>query len=72
MNEYDSKRIVDLIKKINYIPTKDLAEADCYILNTCHIREKATEKVYHDIGRVKKEIKKRKIYRRCYRTSVIS
>ena len=60
MNEYDSNRIVDLIKKINYIPTKDLAEADCYILNTCHIREKATEKVYHDIGRVKKEFRNKK------------
>ena len=57
MNEYDSNRIVDLIKNINYIPTKNLAEADCYILNSCHIREKATEKVYHDIGRVKKEFK---------------
>ncbi len=60
MNEYDSNRILDLIKKINYIPTKDLAEADCYILNTCHIREKATEKVYHDIGRVKKEFRNKK------------
>ena len=60
MNEYDSNRIVDLIKKINYTPTKDLAEADCYILNTCHIREKATEKVYHDIGRVKKEFRNKK------------
>ena len=54
MNEYDSNRILDLTKKINYFPTKDLKEADCYILNTCHIREKATEKVYHDIGRIKK------------------
>ena len=35
-------------------------EADCYILNTCHIREKATEKVYHDIGRLKKEFKNQK------------
>ena len=57
MNEYDSNRIFDLTKKINYIPTKNLVEADCYILNTCHIREKATEKVYHDIGRVKKEFR---------------
>ncbi len=54
MNEYDSNRIYDLTKKINYIPTNELKEANCYILNTCHIREKATEKVYHDIGRVKK------------------
>ena len=57
MNEYDSNRILDLIKKINYIPTKNLSEANCYVLNTCHIREKATEKVYHDIGRVKKEFR---------------
>ena len=57
MNEYDSNRILDLTKKINYTPTNNLYEADCYILNTCHIREKATDKVYHDIGRVKKEFK---------------
>ena len=57
MNEYDSNRILDLTKKINYSPTNKLHEADCYILNTCHIREKATDKVYHDIGRVKKEFR---------------
>ena len=59
MNEYDSNRIYDLTKKINYIKTKKLAEADCYVLNTCHIREKATDKVYHDIGRVKKKFRKK-------------
>ena len=59
MNEYDSNRILDLTKKINYLPTNKLNEADCYILNTCHIREKATDKVYHDIGRVKKELRKK-------------
>ena len=57
MNEYDSNRILDLTKKINYKPTKNLKEANCYILNTCHIREKATDKVYHDIGRLKKEFR---------------
>ena len=57
MNEYDSNRILDLTKKINYSPTKNIKEANCYILNTCHIREKATEKVYHDIGRIKKEFR---------------
>ena len=57
MNEYDSNRILDLTKNINYILTKDLSKADCYILNTCHIREKATDKVYHDIGRLKKEFR---------------
>ena len=57
MNEYDSNRILDLTKKINYFRTKNVSEANCYILNTCHIREKATEKVYHDIGRLKKEFR---------------
>ena len=54
MNEYDSNRILDIAKKINYNKTTKLEEADCYVLNTCHIREKATDKVYHDIGRIKK------------------
>ena len=57
MNVYDSNRIYDLAKKINYFKTENLNEADCYVLNTCHIREKATEKVYHDIGRVKKKFR---------------
>jgi len=60
MNEYDSNRILDLTKKINYVATKNISKADCYILNTCHIREKATDKVYHDIGRLKKEFKNKK------------
>ena len=60
MNQYDSNRIFDLTKKINYEPTKNLNEADCYILNTCHIREKATEKVYHDVGRLKKAFRNKK------------
>jgi tRNA-2-methylthio-N6-dimethylallyladenosine synthase len=57
MNEYDSNRILDLTKKINYLQTKNLSEANCYILNTCHIREKATDKVYHEVGRVRKEFR---------------
>ena len=60
MNEYDSNRILDLAKKINYISTNNLHEASCYILNTCHIREKATDKVYHDVGRLKKEFRNKK------------
>jgi tRNA-2-methylthio-N6-dimethylallyladenosine synthase len=60
MNVYDSNRILDLVKDIGYVPTKVAADADCYILNTCHIREKATDKVYHDVGRVKKEFKNKK------------
>ena len=60
MNEYDSNRIYDFAKKINYFKTENLKEVDCYVLNTCHIREKATEKVYHDIGRIKKKFKNKK------------
>ena len=60
MNEYDSNRILDLTKKINYTLTEKIEDADCYVLNTCHIREKATDKVYHDIGRVKKEFRNKK------------
>jgi tRNA-2-methylthio-N6-dimethylallyladenosine synthase len=60
MNEYDSKRIYDLVSTIGYNKTDIKAEADCFVLNTCHIREKATEKVYHEIGRVKKNFRKMK------------
>ena len=60
MNEYDSNRILDIVKNIGYILTKKIHEADCYVLNTCHIREKATEKVYHDVGRLKKEFRNKK------------
>jgi tRNA-2-methylthio-N6-dimethylallyladenosine synthase len=54
MNEYDSNRIYDIASTIGYTKTSKKEEANCFILNTCHIREKATEKVYHEIGRVKK------------------
>ncbi len=57
MNEYDSNRILDLTKKINYNLTTNIEETNCYILNTCHIREKATDKVYHEVGRVKKKFR---------------
>ena len=54
MNEYDSNRIYDSVKKIGYQKTENYEDANCYLLNTCHIRDKAKEKVYHEIGRVKK------------------
>ncbi|MBD1134346.1 tRNA (N6-isopentenyl adenosine(37)-C2)-methylthiotransferase MiaB [Pelagibacterales bacterium SAG-MED48] len=54
MNEYDSNRIYDSVKKIGFQKTKNYEDASCYLLNTCHIRDKAKEKVYHEIGRVKK------------------
>ena len=54
MNEYDSNRILDTVKEIGFKKTDKYEEANCYLLNTCHIRDKAKEKVYHEIGRVKK------------------
>ena len=54
MNEYDSNRIFDSVKKIGFEKTDNYGDANCYLLNTCHIRDKAKEKVYHEIGRVKK------------------
>tara|TARA_B110000196_G_scaffold43116_1_gene33375 strand:+ start:292 stop:1632 length:1341 start_codon:yes stop_codon:yes gene_type:complete len=60
MNVYDSDRIFDSIKKIGYEKTEKYDDANCFILNTCHIRDKAKEKVYHEIGRVKKIFRKKK------------
>jgi len=57
MNEYDSNRIYESVSKIGYKKTEIFNEANCYILNTCHIRDKAKEKVYHEIGRLKKNFK---------------
>ena len=60
MNEYDSNRIFDSVKKIGFEKTYIYENADCYLLNTCHIRDKAKEKVYHEIGRVKKKFRFKK------------
>ena len=57
MNEYDSNRIYDLVSRIGFYKTNIKNKADCYLLNTCHIRDKATEKVYHEIGRIKKDFR---------------
>ena len=54
MNVYDSNRIQDLFINKGYKVTNDVSKADLTILNTCHIREKAAEKVYSDIGRIRK------------------
>ena len=60
MNEYDSNRIYDTVKEIGFIKTEKLNETNIYLLNTCHIRDKAKEKVYHEIGRVKKSFESQK------------
>ena len=53
MNEYDSNRIIDIVKNIGYEKSIDQKNVDCYLINTCHIRDKAKEKVFHEVGRVK-------------------
>jgi tRNA-2-methylthio-N6-dimethylallyladenosine synthase len=54
MNVYDSARMVELLAGIGYAPTDEVSDADMVILNTCHIREKATEKIYSELGRLKR------------------
>ena len=54
MNEYDSNRIYESVRQIGYQKSENYEDVNCYVLNTCHIRDKAKEKVYHEIGRVKK------------------
>jgi len=53
MNTYDSMRIADLLKPFGYQSTSVIEDADMVVLNTCHIREKATEKVYSRLGRIR-------------------
>ncbi len=53
MNAYDSERMAEALGTVGYAPAQDMAEADLIILNTCHIREKAAEKVYSELGRVR-------------------
>ena len=53
MNVYDSARMADVLAPEGFAETADMADADVVILNTCHIREKAVEKVYSELGRVR-------------------
>jgi len=53
MNVYDSDRMSDALAPHGYEPTLDMAQADLVLLNTCHIREKASEKVFSELGRLK-------------------
>ncbi|MCB1537472.1 MAG: tRNA (N6-isopentenyl adenosine(37)-C2)-methylthiotransferase MiaB [Rhodospirillales bacterium] len=53
MNEYDSRRMTDVLAPLGYVPAEAADDADMVILNTCHIREKATDKVFSDLGRMR-------------------
>ena len=54
MNVYDSARMADVLAPLGYVPTPDPRAADMVILNTCHIREKAAEKVFSELGRLRR------------------
>src|SRR5258707_15747488 len=53
MNVYDSARMLDILKPLGYLAVDAQDDADLLILNTCHIREKAAEKVYSELGRIR-------------------
>ena len=53
MNVYDSERMADVLRPLGYAPTETAEDADFVILNTCHIREKAAEKVYSELGKMR-------------------
>ncbi|MFQ5347969.1 MAG: tRNA (N6-isopentenyl adenosine(37)-C2)-methylthiotransferase MiaB [Rhodothalassiaceae bacterium] len=53
MNVYDSRRMTDALAAVGFVASENAADADLIILNTCHIREKAAEKVYSEIGRLR-------------------
>ncbi|MFM8988590.1 MAG: tRNA (N6-isopentenyl adenosine(37)-C2)-methylthiotransferase MiaB, partial [Alphaproteobacteria bacterium] len=53
MNVYDSARMADVLAPLGYAPAQGPEDADLVILNTCHIREKASEKVYSELGRLR-------------------
>ncbi|MGZ3315452.1 MAG: tRNA (N6-isopentenyl adenosine(37)-C2)-methylthiotransferase MiaB, partial [Caulobacteraceae bacterium] len=53
MNVYDSERMADVLRPLGYGLTDQAEDADLVVLNTCHIREKAAEKVYSELGRIK-------------------
>jgi tRNA-N(6)-(isopentenyl)adenosine-37 thiotransferase enzyme MiaB len=53
MNVYDSDRMADALAPEGYVPTQEIGEADLVLLNTCHIREKASEKVFSELGRLR-------------------
>ena len=53
MNVYDSARMADVLAPLGYAPVDAPEGADLVILNTCHIREKASEKVFSELGRLR-------------------
>ena len=60
MNFYDSEKMADLLKPHGYQIDENLEDADIIVINTCHIREKAVEKTYSELGRIRDQVNLRK------------
>ena len=69
MNVYDSARMTDALASSGYAPTVSVDDADMVVLNTCHIREKAAEKVYSELGRLRQMQEERLRARQAHRPS---
>lgn len=54
MNVYDSDRMADVLAPLGYTPSGNVDDADMVIINTCHIRERASEKVFSELGRLRR------------------
>jgi len=55
MNVYDSSKMADLLEPLGFGTAEDYVDSDMVVLNTCHIREKASEKIYSELGRIRQE-----------------
>jgi tRNA-2-methylthio-N6-dimethylallyladenosine synthase len=64
MNVYDTERMTELLGSMGYIETYTPEQADLIVINTCHIRDKAVEKVYSDLGRIREIKEKRRADRK--------
>ena len=62
MNVYDGQRIAAMLEKLGLVQTEDVADADLIILNTCSVREKATNKVYSALGRIRRAKKESALF----------
>ena len=66
MNEYDSQKINNILYKLGYTKTSLQTDADISLINTCHIRNKAKQKLYSELGKIYKIKKSRFINRKRY------
>lgn len=71
MNVYDSARIADILKLKGYETTENIEDCDVFLMNTCHIRKKASEKIFSELGKIK-QLKQKKIDNGEYLTIIVA